>query len=248
MPRDEKSQSPSPPPTYSRSSSREKNSTPITSIKARSRSRSPHFRSSGSFSRRKDPTPTKARSRSQSREYSRMRARSWSPRRGRSFSPRRRNSETIRDSGQAGKEYDDRRLHVANLDVDTSQRDMEQVFGRFGPLKEIWLARSIPAFAFVIYRDRADTLEALRKADRREICGRTIRVTIAHKSYPFERKGIGNERIRKCFHCGDSRHISRDCYHGPGHKRFPSYKGRGGGRGRYHPRGFQDDRRYDSRK
>ena len=56
-----------------------------------------------------------------------MRARSWSPRRGRSFSPRRRNSETKRGSGQAGKEYDDRRLHVANLDVDTSQKDMEQV-------------------------------------------------------------------------------------------------------------------------
>ena len=219
MPKDEKSQSPSPPPGLSRSSSRE------------------HY-----------PTPERAISRSRSREISPKRARSWSPRPGRSFSPRRRNSETNRDTVHAGREYDDRRLHVANLDVDTTKKDMEELFGRFGPLKEIWFARSIPAFAFVIYRDRVDTLEALRKADRREVCGRTIRVTIAHKSYPFERRGIGADKIRKCFHCGDSRHISRDCYHGPGHKRHSNFKGRGRSRGRYHSRGFQDERRYENRK
>ena len=220
MPKNEKSQSPSPPPRSTRSSSREDSK-----------------------------TPTKTQSRSRSRDNARIRARSWSPRPGRSLSPRRRNSETYREPGNnAGREYDDRRLHVANLDVDTTRRDMEQVFGRFGPLKEIWLARSIPAFAFVIYRDRAATLEALHKADRREICGRTIRVTVAHRSYPMERKGIGFDKIRKCFHCGDTRHISRDCYHGPSYKRFLNVKGRGRGRGRYPIRGFQDDRRYDNRK
>ena len=171
MPKDDKSQSPSPPPRSLRSLSKER-----------------HL------------SPAKARSRSRSSELSLKRARSWSPRRDRSFSPRRRNSETFRDTGHAGREYDDRRLHVANLDVDTSKKDMEQVFGKYGPLKEIWLARSVPAFAFVIYRDRLDTLEALRKADRREICGRTIRVTIAHKSYPIERKGFGVDKTRNRFH------------------------------------------------
>ena len=219
MPKDDKSQSPSPPPRSLRSSSKEHH-----------------------------VSPAKPRSRSRSSELSIKRARSWSPRRDRSFSPRRRNSETFRDTGHAGREYDDRRLHVANLDVDTSKKDMEQVFGKYGPLKEIWLARSVPAFAFVIYRDRLDTLEALRKADRREICGRTIRVTIAHRSYHIERKGFGVDKIRNRFHCGDSQYDSRDFHHTSGYKRLSNFKGRFRLRGRYRPRGFYDDRRYENRK
>ena len=218
MPKKAESQSPSPPPRSMRSSSRSK-----------SRSRS--------------------KTRSRSRESFKIRARSWSPTiRGRSFSPKRRFSDTFRDSGQAGKEYDDRRLHVANLDIDTCQKDMEQIFGRFGPLKEIWMARSIPCFAFVIYRERKDTLEALRKADGREICGRPVRVTLAHKSHPYERRGGCFSGAReRCFHCGGTSHFTRDCWHGVGFKKFSPPRGRGRGRGRYHSRIFQDDRRFGPR-
>ena len=176
-----------------------------------------------------------------------IRARSWSPKRGRSWSPKRRNSDNFHGPGHPSKEYDDRRLHVANLDVDTCQKDMEQVFGRFGPLKEIWIARSIPAFAFVVYLEKEDMIEALHKSDGREICGRPIRVTMAFKSPPYERRERGFEKMKRCFHCGDTRHLSRDCYHGPGNKRFPNPRGRGRGRGRYHSRIFHEPRRFDSR-
>ena len=190
-----------------------------------------------------------SKSRSRSRETVQIRARSWSPRRKRSCSPKRRYSEVSRDSGRdAGREYDDRRLHVANLDIDTCQKDMEQLFGRFGPLKEIWMARSIPCFAFVIYRERADTLEALDKADGREICGRPVRVTMAYKPHPHEKRGGGGfERNRRCFHCGDPRHLSRDCFHGFGYKRVSTNRGRGRGRGRHHSRIFHSDRRFNGR-
>ena len=210
-----------------------------------SQSPSPPPRSVRSTSRYKSHSMSKTRSRS--RENFQIRARSWSPKRGRSCSPKRRNSETSRDSKQAGREYDDRRLHVANLDVDTCQKDMEKLFGRFGPLKEIWMARSIPCFAFVIYRERKDTLEALHRADGKEICGRPVRVTMAYKSPPYERRGGGFDNAKRCFHCGDMRHLSRDCYYGYGYKRFPNIRNRGRGRGRYHSRVFQDDRRFDHR-
>ena len=124
---------------------------------------------------------------------------------------------------------------------------MEKLFGRFGPLKEIWMARSIPCFAFVIYRERKDTLEALHRADGKEICGRPVRVTMAYKSPPYERRGGGFDNTKRCFHCGDMRHLSRDCYYGYGYKRFPNIRNRGRGRGRYHSRVFQDDRRFDHR-
>ena len=95
MPKDDKSQSPSPPPKSLISSFKEHH-----------------------------VSPAKPRSSLRSSELSIKRARSWSPRRDRSFSPRRRNSETFRDTGHAGREYDDRRLHVANLDKETSKKGM----------------------------------------------------------------------------------------------------------------------------
>ena len=44
----------------------------------------------------------------------------------------------------------------ADLDEDCRKADLEEVFMKYGPLKEIWLASYAPYYAFVVYRDRMD--------------------------------------------------------------------------------------------
>ena len=44
---------------------------------------------------------------------------------------------------------------------------MEYIFFslQFGPLIEIWMARSVPCFAFVVFKRKEDAFEACRAAD-----------------------------------------------------------------------------------
>ena len=68
------------------------------------------------------------------------------------------------------------RLHVADLDSKAVKRDLEKLFGRYGPMKEIWMAQ---CFAFVVFQYQEDAEEAQHKTDGAEVCGRRVRVTVA---------------------------------------------------------------------
>ena len=43
-----------------------------------------------------------------------------------------------------------------DLDEECRKADLERVFMKYGPLKEIWLASYAPFYAFVVYRNRMD--------------------------------------------------------------------------------------------
>lgn len=88
------------------------------------------------------------RSRSWSRSRERNRSRSYSRSRSRSSSP---------DEGH--------RVHVADLGIDPSKREVEKAFERFGPVNEIWVAKNPPCFAFIVYKYRDDADSAIRDMD-----------------------------------------------------------------------------------
>lgn len=199
-------------------------------------------RSSGGSSKR-----SKSRSKSRSRspeKRKKSRSRSRSPRRSRrsrtrsrsrSYSPRHRGGGGG-GGGGADWSFDDQnseegyRLHVADLDSQASKRDLEKLFGKHGPLKEIWMARSVPCFAFVVFRYREDAEEAQRKTDGIEVCSRRIRVTIARpRTRGRGRRGF--DPGMRCYQCGERGHFSRDCPDSKwGYKRPPSPRRSGGGR------------------
>jgi hypothetical protein len=56
---------------------------------------------------------------------------------------------------------------VADLGVDCSQRELEKSFDKYGDLKEVWLARNPPCFAFVVYKHKSDAEEAIKEMDGR---------------------------------------------------------------------------------
>lgn len=86
------------------------------------------------------------RSRSRSRERRRY---SYSYSRSRSRSPS--------DEGV--------RVHVADLGVDPSKRELESSFEKFGKLLEVWVAKSPPCFAFVVYKYREDAEASIKEMD-----------------------------------------------------------------------------------
>ncbi len=55
-----------------------------------------------------------------------------------------------------------------------NERDIDDVFGKFGRIASIWIARKPPGFAFVTYEDERDAEDSVREIDGREVykfCG-----------------------------------------------------------------------------
>jgi hypothetical protein len=48
------------------------------------------------------------------------------------------------------------RVYVGNLGSDTPKEEIEREFSRFGRVKDVWIARNPPGFAFVEYDDKRD--------------------------------------------------------------------------------------------
>ena len=57
------------------------------------------------------------------------------------------------------------RVHVADLGVDPSKRELESAFEKFGKLLEVWVAKSPPCFAFVVYKYKEDADAAIKEMD-----------------------------------------------------------------------------------
>jgi len=88
------------------------------------------------------------------RDRSRSRSRSW--RRSRSRSRGRRSYRSRSRSARRSNSEDGYRLHIGDINEECRKRDLEDIFSRYGPLKEIWLATYAPFYAFINYQSRTD--------------------------------------------------------------------------------------------
>lgn len=64
-------------------------------------------------------------------------------------------------------EEDHCRLHVGDLNERCSQQELDRAFSRFGEIREVWMARNPPSFAFIVFRYPKDAATALREMDSR---------------------------------------------------------------------------------
>ena len=89
---------------------------------------------------------------------------------GRRSRSRSSSSNSSNSSSKSGSSHDSRktppsdgiRVHVGNLSVDTSKRELEDSFGRYGRLLEVWIARTPPCFAFISFKNRQDAEDSVR--------------------------------------------------------------------------------------
>ena len=59
----------------------------------------------------------------------------------------------------------DCKVYVGNLQENAIKSDVENAFCKYGPLKNVWVARNPPGFAFVEFEDPRDAEDAVRGLD-----------------------------------------------------------------------------------
>ncbi|KAF7668490.1 hypothetical protein LDENG_00010080 [Lucifuga dentata] len=165
-------------------------------IKSKSRSGSPSLPRASKHSESRSRSRSKSRSRSRrhsNRRYSHSRSRSYSHQRksrSHSYSPeysRRRSQSTSpmssrhRHSGSRANPEPSTCLGVFGLSLYTTERDLREVFSRYGPLAGVNVVydqrtgRS-RGFAFIYFERIEDSKEAMERANGMELDGRRIRV------------------------------------------------------------------------
>lgn len=67
---------------------------------------------------------------------------------------------------QSGRHRDscplDCKVYVGELGNNGTRHELEEAFGYYGPLTNVWVARNPPGFAFVMFEDPRDARDACR--------------------------------------------------------------------------------------
>lgn len=115
-------------------------------------------------------------------------------------------------SGSSGSEAEGTRIHVGDLSANCNKRDLENAFEKFGRLVEVWMARTPPCFAFIVYQRRENAEEAVRSLNGQIISGSRIRVSLALPRARQRRRRATFDSNMKCYQCGERGHFARDCH------------------------------------
>ncbi|XP_051787356.1 transformer-2 protein homolog beta isoform X1 [Erpetoichthys calabaricus] len=245
------SRSPAQSPGHSRSKEGSRHSRSKSRSRSRSKSRSRSHRSSRRrYSRSRSRSRShrrRSRSRSYSGEYRRRRSHSHSP-----MSNRRRHI------GNRANPDPNCCLGVFGLSLYTTERDLREVFSKYGPLSDVSIvydqqSRRSRGFAFVYFENKEDSKEAKERANGMELDGRRIRVDFSITKRPHTPTpgiymgrptyGGGSRRSRdyydRSYDRGYDRYEDRDYYSRSYRRRSPSpYYSRGGYRSRSRSRSY----------
>ncbi|XP_046335717.2 serine/arginine-rich splicing factor 3-like isoform X4 [Haliotis rufescens] len=73
----------------------------------------------------------------------------------------------------------DCKVYVGDLGYGAAKQELEEKFGKYGPLRNVWVARKPPGFAFVEFEDPRDAEDATRALDGARMNGRRVRVEMS---------------------------------------------------------------------
>ena len=83
------------------------------------------------------------------------------------------------------------KVYIGNLGNNASKYELEDAFSKYGPLKNVWVARNPPGFAFVEFEDPRDAEDSVRGLDGTRVCG--VGLLLYHFVHPMH-----NSKIPSC--------------------------------------------------
>ncbi|KAK3103733.1 hypothetical protein FSP39_021449 [Pinctada imbricata] len=86
------------------------------------------------------------------------------------------------------------KVYVGDLGYGAAKQELEDVFGKYGPVRNVWVARNPPGFAFVEFEDPRDAEDACKALDGRRINGRRVRVEMSSGKSRWGRGGPPTRR------------------------------------------------------
>lgn len=81
------------------------------------------------------------------------------------------------------------RIFVGGLDSTMTREDLEREFGKYGRLREVWMAQNPPGFAFVEFEDTSRVDDAVREMNGAIVNGALLRVERARDKARQNRGG-----------------------------------------------------------
>eukprot|EP00092_Neocalanus_flemingeri_P083175 GFUD01104355.1.p1 GENE.GFUD01104355.1~~GFUD01104355.1.p1 ORF type:complete len:152 (+),score=33.40 GFUD01104355.1:132-587(+) len=120
------------------------------------------------------------------------------------------------------------KVYVGNLGSNGDRYDLEDAFRKFGNVKNVWVAKNPPGFAFVEFDDPRDAEDSVRGLDGTRVCGTRVRVEMSNGGKGDRRTdrgsggrggGAGYRRSRTRSRSHDRRGRSR---RSPSHRRSMS--------------------------
>ncbi|XP_046573769.1 serine/arginine-rich splicing factor 3-like isoform X1 [Haliotis rubra] len=73
----------------------------------------------------------------------------------------------------------DCKVYVGDLGYGAAKQELEEKFSKYGPLRNVWVARKPPGFAFVEFEDPRDAEDATRALDGARMNGRRVHVEMS---------------------------------------------------------------------
>merc|ERR1712183_544669 len=111
------------------------------------------------------------------------------------------------------------KIYIGGLRDDANRYDHEDAFTKYGPVRNVWVARRPPGFAFVEMEDPRDAEDAVRGIDGTRVCGSRVKVEMSNGGKKRDRSR-SRDRGR-----GDRRQRSRSRSRSPARRRrSPSYR------------------------
>merc|ERR1712141_118150 len=83
----------------------------------------------------------------------------------------------------------DAKIYIGDLGNDATRYELEDAFNPFGTVKNVWIAKRPPGFAFILMEDARDAEDAVKELDGTRICGRRVKVQMSKP-----RSGGGRDR------------------------------------------------------
>merc|ERR1719154_630128 len=96
----------------------------------------------------------------------------------------------------------DQKIYIGDLGNDATRYELEDAFTPFGSVKNVWIAKKPPGFAFVLMDDPRDAQDAVKELDGSRICGRRVKVQLSKPKSGGDRdrdrrRGRSSDRDRR---------------------------------------------------